>query len=51
MADYRKMYTVLFNAITNALECLEGNDTAGILRILTKAQADTEEIYLETDDE
>ena len=50
MADYRKMYAVLFNAITRALEQLERRNVTGAEEILRKAQMDTEEIYMETGD-
>lgn len=39
MADYKKMYHVLFNALTDVIEQLQ------------KAQEKTEEIYIETTDE
>ena len=37
MADYKKMYTILFQSVTVAIN------------ILTAAQRKTEEIYIETD--
>ena len=38
MADYKKMYSVLFNAITTSID------------ILQKAQAETEEMFISADD-
>ena len=37
MPDYKKMYTTLFNAVTDAIE------------ILQSAQQDTEELFIETE--
>ena len=51
MTDYKKMYAVLFNAITGALEHLDGKDMEAAEEILRKAQIETEKIYMETDSE
>lgn len=48
MVDYKRMYIVLFNAITKALERLGRKDIAGAAEILSRAQTDTEEIYIQT---
>ncbi len=45
---YKKMYLLLFNAISNALE---ENDIIKIKKILTAAQTDAEEICMESDEE
>ena len=46
MPDYRKMYTILFNAITDALECIQQDDYNTAKDILIYAQKTTEEIYI-----
>ena len=46
MPDYRKMYTILFNAITDALECIQLDDCNTAKDILIYAQKTTEEIYI-----
>ena len=48
MTDYRKMYHVLFNAITEAVGLLEADDVLGAAQTLITAQQQTEEIYTET---
>lgn len=50
MPDYQKMYFLLFNAITDALTQLQAHDTGPAALILQKAQADTEEMYMEADE-
>ena len=49
MSDYAKMYCVLFNAITDALERLSQNDLSAGKEILIAAQQKTEALYIETD--
>ena len=44
MQDYQKMYLLLFNAITDALENQNYGEAAALLR---KAQADAEDVYIE----
>ena len=45
---YRSMYTLLFNAITDALAALEGVSGAQPARaLLAQAQGQAEEIFLE----
>ena len=44
---YQKMYTVLFNAITTALELMEGNEVMQVRWVLMEAQRETEELYIE----
>ena len=41
---YKKLYHILFNAITDALETLPKDSPAA--QILMEAQQDTEEIYI-----
>lgn len=45
-APYQKMYTVLFNAITDALELLEANNKAKATDLLKRAQQEAEELYI-----
>lgn len=47
---YSKMYAVLFNALTDALEALDGNDCVSAVDILKDAQRKTEEIYISAED-
>ena len=46
---YRELYLLLFNAITDALECLRAADRKGAEEILTAAQQKAEERYMEQD--
>ena len=46
MPDYQKLYTTLFNAITDALEELECANYGTAKQRLIRAQQDTEEMYL-----
>lgn len=46
---YQKMYTVLFNAITDALKFAAEGDTKTYTWILEEAQRETENIYMEWD--
>ena len=47
MADYKKMYTTLFNAITDALRLMEDEKVIDAAVILATAQLQTEEMYME----
>jgi len=49
MADYQKLYTLLFNRITDALQALENRDGELAAKILTDAQIKAEDIYIEDD--
>jgi len=51
MTDYQKMYLLLFNAITDALTMAERGKLADALELLRRAQAETEEIYMETSEQ
>ena len=44
---YRKMYTTLFNAITDALRLMEKGNSAGAAALLKRAQQSTEEQYID----
>lgn len=46
---YEKMYTALFNAITEALRFLSEGDTAAAKWLLEEAQRETENIFMEWD--
>ena len=43
---YQKMYTTLFNAITDALRLLEKGNSAEAAALLKRAQQSTEELYI-----
>ena len=43
---YQKMYTALFNAITDALRLIEKGNSAGAVALLKRAQQSTEEQYI-----
>lgn len=46
---YEKMYTVLFNAITEALKFLDEGDEETVKWLLEEAQRETENIFMEWD--
>ena len=46
MANYEKMYSTLFNAITDALEQLEQQNFGSAKDLLIAAQQQSEEIYI-----
>ena len=46
MTDYQKMYTTLFNAVTDALEKMEVQNYSDAKELLISAQQKTEEIYI-----
>ena len=46
MADFKKMYLTLFNAITDALAFLNRGDVLAAKQILITAQQETEEMYI-----
>ena len=47
--NYEKMYHLLFNAITDALEQMEKQNLGSAKDLLTTAQQKAEEIYMESD--
>ena len=47
---YQKMYTTLFNAITDALRLLEKGSSAGAAALLKQAQQSAEEQYVNAGD-
>lgn len=50
MADYQKLYTKLFNAITDALEALEQLNVGEAKDLLRRAQQEAEEDYLSSEE-
>ena len=49
MPDYQKMYTTLFNAITDALEDIQKQNIGLAQDRLIAAQQQTEEFYIAAD--
>jgi len=49
MSNYQSLYTILFNAITDAITDLENQNVGLALERLKQAQILTEEQYLETE--
>ena len=50
MADYNKMYLLLFNAISDALEQMESQNYGNATDMLIAAQQKAEEIYITAED-
>ena len=50
MPDYQKMYTTLFNAMTDAIENIEKLNYGTAKEILIQAQQKTEELYIDAED-
>ena len=50
MADYNKMYLLLFNAISDALEQMESQNYGDARATLIAAQQKAEEIYITAED-
>ena len=46
MEDYQKMYTTLFNAVTDALEKIEAQNYGDAKDFLIAAQQQAEDIYI-----
>ena len=49
MPDYQKLYTTLFNAITDALRELDALEIAKAKQCLVEAQQKTEELYMDAE--
>lgn len=47
MADFHKMYMVLFNSITDALKLMDDNDFSTATEVLKDAQIKTEDMYID----
>ena len=50
MPNYQKLYTMLFNSITDAISLLEDFEFLKAKNVLMKAQQDAEEEYLSCDE-
>ena len=50
MTDYQKMYTTLFNAVTDALAKIEAQNYGDAKDLLISAQQKAEEIYIAAED-
>ena len=50
MTDYQKMYTTLFNAVTDALEQMESQHYGDAKATLIAAQQKAEDIYITAED-
>ena len=48
--DYRKLYTAMFNAVTDAITHMERMNFGQALTVLKQAQILTEEIYMGDDE-
>lgn len=46
MPDYQKMYSILFNAISDGLEELDELNIGSAKKIFKEAQSRTEELYM-----
>lgn len=51
MTNYQKLYTLLFHAVTDAVEELERGNASRAAALLRSAQADAEEAYIEMGEE
>lgn len=51
MTDYKAMYLLLFNAITDALEKMDEQNYGEASALLIAAQQKVEELYMDSDDE
>ena len=48
MELYQRMYVLLFNAVTDAIELLQRDDFAAAAETLIMAQKETEELYIQS---
>ena len=46
MPNFEKLYHMLFNAMTDAVDCLERGETKAARLLLIRAQQQAEELYL-----
>jgi hypothetical protein len=51
MANYQKLYHIMFNAATSAETMILNADYNGALELLKNAQIEAEELYISADDE
>ena len=50
MPDYQKLYTMLFNSMTDAVNAIEKDDIESAKRIMMNAQQKAEDMYVESED-
>jgi len=50
MPDYQKLYTLLFNACTDAITAMDHMDFGTAKNLLMAAQQQAEELYLEAEE-
>lgn len=50
MVDYQKMYTIMFNGVTDALDMIRQERIREARYLLKQAQQRAEEIYIKTSD-
>ena len=50
MQDYQKLYTMLFNACTDAVEAMDRMDFGTARTLLVRAQQEAEEWYLSAEE-
>ncbi len=48
---YKRLYYMLFNYITDAIRALQGGNYRKALDILIKAQQESEELYISSDED
>lgn len=51
MTDYKAMYLLLFNAVTDALEKMDRQNNGEASALLIAAQQKAEELYMDSDGE
>ncbi|NMA25656.1 MAG: hypothetical protein GX936_08325 [Clostridiales bacterium] len=51
MLDYERLYRIMFNGITDAVECMEQDDYERAKETLIRAQQAAEEYYMTADEE
>ena len=51
MTDYKAMYLLLFNAVTDALKKMDGQNYGEASALLIAAQHKAEELYMDSDGE
>lgn len=47
MTDYAKLYALLFNAVTDAVEKLDAGDAESARQLLISVQLRTEQLYID----
>lgn len=49
MPDYKEMYFIIFNAVTDALEAIQKSNIGEATELLCRAQQKTESLYIEAE--